>query len=695
VIVQLYIQGERVDMFEEESISISDSIQNVKDIQKVFTSFSRTFSIPASKENNKIFKHYYNSDIDNGFDARIRKKATIEVNNMPFKTGFIQLEGVDLKNNIAYKYRVTFFGDILSLKDSIGEDKLGDLDFPSDYNKEFSPSQIKDWLSFYAQSANNNVIVPLITHSQELYYDSLEQEPPADGNLYWHTGSGTHIHGVKWNELKYAIRVNKIIEAIEDKYQLQFSSDFFKNTSIEDFDHLFLWLHRKSGKVENLNNEATTKYVDEWTNNPPSSIVYFRNGVFTCNILEDDIDVFRLTFTPSSNDSSKEYAVRIERNGQVDYYSQGNTGTLILNAGNNEDFTYGTGFSNYKIFIISEAMTFDSIVLDVEAEDALTLGDVDVTYSTGTVVIGSEFEFVISQQMPDIKILDFITGLFKSFNLTAYVENDIIVVKPLNDFYDSGKGATSATSGWDITEYIDVAESSVNASTIYKDVIFKFKDTKTILANKYGEINNKTWGEQSYKIEQENLASNKTYKIEPPFGKMMYEKMTDRADNSATNIQWGYSVDKSQNAYLGSPLLFYPVYVAFPSYASFIDEVDPVTNEAESKVQISGANLPSNSPSLNSSTNAFQFSFNNEINEYSLNASFDKTLFTEYYEDYIEGVFNKKNRLTKVSAYLPLNIILNYSLADRFIIKDKSYKINSIDTDFKTGKSEIELIGDF
>ena len=53
--IQLYIQGERVDLFEDESVSITNTIQNIKDISKVFTSFSQSFTLPASKVNNKIF----------------------------------------------------------------------------------------------------------------------------------------------------------------------------------------------------------------------------------------------------------------------------------------------------------------------------------------------------------------------------------------------------------------------------------------------------------------------------------------------------------------------------------------------------------------------------------------------------------------------------------------------------------------
>ena len=50
--------------------------------------------------------------------------------------------------------------------------------------------------------------------------------------------------------------------------------------------------------------------------------------------------------------------------------------------------------------------------------------------------------------------------------------------------------------------------------------------------------------------------------------------------------------------------------------------------------------------------------------------------------------------LTKVTAYLPLKILLNFTLADRFDINGQRYKINSIKTNLQDGKSEIELLNE-
>ena len=69
--VQLYIQETRVDLFKDETISLTDSIQNVRDIGSIFTDFTQQFTIPASKTNNRILKHFYNLYLTNGYDARV------------------------------------------------------------------------------------------------------------------------------------------------------------------------------------------------------------------------------------------------------------------------------------------------------------------------------------------------------------------------------------------------------------------------------------------------------------------------------------------------------------------------------------------------------------------------------------------------------------------------------------------------
>jgi hypothetical protein len=493
MIIQLYIEGQRVELFKDESVTITDSIQNVKDIDKVFTAFSQSFSIPASKANNKIFKHYYNFDIINGFDARKKVAATIELNNLPFRSGKIKLEGVDLKGNKAHTYRITFFGDIVELKDKLGEKKLSDLDFTA-YNLDYSPTTVYTKLNT-APSSTNHIIAPLITHSQRLYYED-GTHGIGTGNLWYESGSGTsHHHGVKWNELKYAIRVNKIIEQIETDLDLSFSTDFFKNTGIDKMDNLFLWLHRKSGKVEDLSGSTTVfeTQVDGWgvATDDPFSIYgsTFESLAEENNITEFELNLNRTNTTP--------YNIEILQNGTAVYTDTNITSTNYVVDALAGDFDYETG--EYEVFITATTgITFSSIVWRATA---VFLSDPTVTvdYSTGSFTTNTAFTFNVNKQMPDIKVLDFLTGLFKMFNLTAFVVDGVIQVKPLDDFY-------TGTDTYDITEFVDVNSSKVDVALPYREIEFKFKDTKTFLANKFGELNNRDWGKISYNAGETALA---------------------------------------------------------------------------------------------------------------------------------------------------------------------------------------------
>ena len=46
----LYINGQKADLFDNESIEMNLNAQNIKDISKVFGDFSNSFTIPASKQ---------------------------------------------------------------------------------------------------------------------------------------------------------------------------------------------------------------------------------------------------------------------------------------------------------------------------------------------------------------------------------------------------------------------------------------------------------------------------------------------------------------------------------------------------------------------------------------------------------------------------------------------------------------------
>jgi hypothetical protein len=104
--------------------------------------------------------------------------------------------------------------------------------------------------------------------------------------------------------------------------------------------------------------------------------------------------------------------------------------------------------------------------------------------------------------------------------------------------------------------------------------------------------------------------------------------------------------------------------------------------------------MPSNQLNFNNNyLSQNSINFFSERNEWSYIPN-ENSLFEENYKEYIKDIFNEKRRITKVKAFLPLRILLKYSLADRFIITGNKYKINSITTNLQTGESDLELLNE-
>ena len=699
--LQLYIENQRVDLFKDESVSLTQTIKNVKEIAKVFTEFTQTFSVPASSVNNKIFQHYYNFNIIEGFDARIKVDAKLELNDLPFKDGKIALQGVELKNNLAHTYKITFFGNTVNLKDILGDSELGGL--PLNQNQIYDYTNVTTKM----QGSSNDILVPLITHTNRLIYNSGSHpvyDPEATtNNLYPHTGNT--LNGVAWDEFKYAIRVQAIIDAIESRYNITFSNDFFNDNTNEKFYNLFMWLHRKTGNVEapaqveviytRLNDLVVKTGSDE-------IISTASNGVITITPITTATETARplsLTYTLNPVDNSAVYNVRLLRDGGLvvgELNGVNDTQTLqILSPADGGQLIRG---ATYTLEISGIGVSFNANDIDVELIYARGVGvpfGVDLYHNNAFFQTNEDFEFNITEQIPKIKIIDFISGLFNLFNLTAYVDGvGTIVVRTLDSYY------ADSTTVYNIDKYLDTTKSTVDIALPFKQINFSYKGLGSFLAKQFQQLTNSGWGSLSYTLDGNIYdATSESYKVEVPFEHFQYERLYDigTSPRDATDVQWGYSVNETQQPYLGSPLLFYPIYISNGTSIRIRNTISSAV------LDINDYFIPSNSLALLPSTSKENIHFQNEFNEYLANEpdsivagdnalGFTDTLFETDYKSYIQDVFNLSRRLTKVTAYLPMKVYYNLQLNDLIELGQDSYKINSMKTDLTTGKTEFELL---
>ena len=687
--LQLYIGTERVDLFKDESVSLTQTIQNIKDIAKVFTEFTQTFSVPASSVNNKIFQHYYNFDISGGFDARNKVAASLELNDLPFKTGLIALQGVDLKNNLAHTYKITFYGNTVNLKDILGADQLASLSDLNQYSLEYNYVNVKAKL----ETTSGQLIAPLLTHTNRLFYDSSNTNVGAN-NLFYNSGSTYNGNGVLWSELKFAITLQSIIDAIQAKYTIAneyqssivFSDDFFNNASNVDFNYLFMWLHRKKGDVETTTAQGGFSFTPvPLTINTETGerILFVSNG--SVSIDGDFINGLgetKLSITPVGTNP---YSVRVLQDGAV--YEQ------------------RTNVTGPQLFFQTEETTLPSgsYTLEIAADTTVNFAIGDISWrfekynsapdTAGVALVDNaavfntdlQNQFTITEQIPKMKIIDFLTAIFKMFNLTAYVDDvGTIVVRTLDSYY------AASTTVYNIDKYLDTTTSKVDIALPFKEIFFRYKGLGTILAEKYNQINNIEWGTEKYTPTNTQFTTpSESYKVEVPFEHMMFELLPDVDTFTNTEILYGVCIDDNSEPYIGEPLIFYREFTPFGPTQTPIAFKE---TEASAPVEITTYNMPSNSWSLYPATSTSNINFSNEFNEYTLSTDFTGTLFNNYYLNYIKDVFNEQRRLTKVTAYLPMKVYYNLQLNDLIELGQDRYKINSMKTDLTTGKTEFELL---
>ena len=694
--LQLYIGDDRVDLFKDETVSLTQTIKNVKDIAKVFTEFTQTFSVPASRTNNKIFKHYYNFDISGGFDARKKSAARIELNDLPFKDGKIALQGVELKNNLAHTYKITFFGNTVDLKDILTDDQLSSLSFSDYYDRLYDFGTVTGVM----QDGLTPFIVPLITHTNRLIYNSgshVAFDPEATINNLYHQGSGSPSqNGVYWNEFKYAVRLQNIIEAIQTKYDITFSDDFFNDANNEQFSTLYMWLHRKSGSVERPTQvDFVYTRLTDLVPVQQQGISSVNNGVITVNIpnngLEPNSLVINLTTLSPNN-----YSVQVIRNGGLvvgELNSVSGNQTLTILAGQD-------GFQNNSTYIIQigGVVTFNANDIDVFVNALAPSGvsAVDTYHNSLQFGTNQSKEFNIVEQIPKMKIIDFLSGLFNMFNLTAYVDGDgTIVVRTLDSYY------ADSTQVYNIDKYLDTTKSTSDVALPYNKINFSYKGLGSLLAKQFEQLTNSGWGSLSYTLDGDIFdAPSEPYEIEVPFEHMQFERLYDQGNSppTSTDVQWGYSVNENLQSYIGEPLLFYGISITEGTNIRIRDTV--INNNV---ADITRYIIPSNSFSIAPSKSRFNIHFQNELNEYLANEpdglvagdnalGFTDTLFENDYKEYIQDVFNFRRRLVKITAYLPMKVYYNLQLNDLIELGQDSYKINSMKTDLTTGKTEFELL---
>jgi hypothetical protein len=662
--VQLYIEGNRIELFNDEQIQVTSSIQNVQDISKTFTDFSQGFTVPASDVNNVFFEHWYNSDIDFTTDNNLRKDAYIEINLSTFRKGKVQLDGATLTNGKPSSYKLTFYGEGVTLKDTFGEDLLSDLDYSS-YAHDFTSAEVLARI----EDANNtyDVKYPLITSNRIWEYQAVPPNAPLPNWLVntltqndIHTNSGA-IHKT---ELFPALRVARIFDEIQNKYGITFQGAFLQD---ERFTDLFLWYKGKEVLVQyslayNLTSTSVTPtfttydLTNTYTSATNTIQVQELAGVFLHN----------LKYNVTSASTSANYYIDIYQNGNLYNTIQGSgTGTYVI-----DTITQTVGLNvEYTIQIRTEGTNTIASNWRYEvsyvSSSAVLIDYLTVGYSS----LAMSSIINLAANAPVMKIADFFAGILKVFNMTVYsITDGEYWVEPLDDWYS--KGAVV-----DVSEYVDVNTIEHSRMPLYKKISFKYQDSECFLNKNFSQTFSRSYGDTTYQYNYDGGE----FVVEVPFENLLQQKF-----NGTQVLQVGYSLNSEYTPYIPKPVLLY-------QYRN---------QECDFKWANDGGGhstvvdyTPFGQDLLYNNTD-YTLNFAPETSTI-LDYPIQNTLFANYYFSYLYNLYNLKQRLISVKAKLPVSLLTGLQLNDRLVIRDRRYIINEMKTNLTTGDADLQLILDF
>jgi hypothetical protein len=115
-----------VSTHSEFPLSLTFSISDIRDINARKGSFSKTFKIPATKNNNQLYKSVYIVNSTSTNNLSNKKPCRILINNLYSITGLLQLKSVGLSDKPQF-YSCVFYGDNVGWATAIGEKLLKDL----------------------------------------------------------------------------------------------------------------------------------------------------------------------------------------------------------------------------------------------------------------------------------------------------------------------------------------------------------------------------------------------------------------------------------------------------------------------------------------------------------------------------------------------------------------------------------------
>lgn len=712
-----------IDMYDDIAIACTYSIADIRNPETRNANYSKTITIPGTKNNNKLFGQMFEIGISGTFNPNIKIPAEIMVDSVIILTGHMQLLAITRNDKNKIEYSCQVIGKIGNIFQNISDHKLEELDL-SEYDHEYSLTNIADSWSVQIQKNGGNYpfalgegyVYPLIDYG----FDSTHTVWRVD-NFF----PAIYVKELLDKIFEYAGYIYSstfLTSTFFKRLIIPFSGDFLKisdaeialkefqasNTANQDITNNVQILFQDDSTGTNFDNGGN--YASDEFTVPTQGKYYFETNILlsigtgvppggTSFVRISDLD-FQIHFykTPVSGPD-----VLLS---STFYYADGSTSpkfSLIAQPGSNfttavnlkADYesmflpgekvyvkmTFGTGKS---IYFYNSSSVFISSLGVASVTKRVTTGSTFLNKVVNTQIYEGDTVLMNNALPKDITMKDFLVSIFRMFNLYATPDTSVenkLNIEPRNTFYSTAT-PLDWTDKLDLNKPVQIKPMAALDAKTYK---FTYAEDDDYYNTLYKLSHNETFGTRVWDVQNDFLKNQKkielifaptpcvnfknSNRVTPAIYSQDKNNVITRKSSKIRILYYNglqvcdvpWVLRMTNPIQIDTPLLTYP-------YAGMVDDPD--------------------TPTLDLS-----FGVPKEI-FWRTSKYTDNHLFNAYYKEFIQEISDKDSKIVEMHLYLTVSDINQLDMSRLVYIDGIVYRINKI-IDFNptvTQVTRVELI---
>jgi hypothetical protein len=721
--IQLLEDGQVIlDLYEDENIPLTLSVDDFKNVAEKVQSYSKAFNLPATKRNNQIFENLFEltRSAQNflTFNPYAKTKSVLKQDGFTLFEGYLRVLDIQDKEG-EISYNVNLYSEVISFADTLKDKTFSQLDF-TELEHLYNKTNIK--LSWNESTTPITYTNPGTSGFRNYYttvkypfVDWTHQILISDG-----LGNNSTAGFPELTALEQAFRpfinIKYLIDRIFQDTEFTYESAFFDEA---DFKKLYMDFNWGAENTPNTGNEyaATWKFGTGATSNIGTGafkeIRLIPEGITGGEVGSSvppnyDTTTYIITATTDGEKYNVSYNFRFRRStagvSTINYkwvYTPFGGSAVIINALSNQVFATATLYAGNFEKILN---TGDTLKAQFSAPSVVEQDE--ITPSRAVFIVSSTItnSATLNTLRGELGQWEFLKGIMTMFNLISSPDKsnpNNIIIEPYKDIFLPSITGTpnffdNNSTKLDWTNKIDTTEIKLEVLTdLNKTTVFKFvEDDDDYAFNLYkNSVQGHLYGSQIFDASTTtgNLQSvlEGEEEIEAtPFAATVPKPLMSQFSDFITPAIYSYNADDgTSEGFENSPRIMYNNGIkslaagTFTSCTYFIPEQNGVFSEnANAFLQFSHlTDIPTvvTNPTVSTDTVDFHFGLCQLIQP--IGDATPNNLFSTYWLPYFNELYNPDTRTMTLKVNLTPGDINSFNFYDTVFIKNRLFRVNKID----------------